>query len=182
MRSVVIAALLALAVAPPPALAQEDVKGSPSCRHCGMDREKFAASRMLVEYDDGSKVGTCSIHCAAVELAVTLDKAPTALKVADMASRQLVDAEKASWVVGGARPGVMTKRAKWAFADRAAAEAFAKEVGGTVVTFEEAMKGSYEDMWQDTKMIRERRKMRRQQAAQPPAAGDAPADHAGHKH
>ncbi len=54
----------------------DDVKQFPSCKHCGMDREKFGHSRMLIEYEDGSAVGTCSIHCAAVELALTIDKYP----------------------------------------------------------------------------------------------------------
>jgi nitrous oxide reductase accessory protein NosL len=173
MKSLVIAALVALAAAPLATFAQEDVKASPSCRHCGMDREKFASSRMVIEYDDGSSLGTCSIHCAAVDLAITLDKAPKAFKVADMTSKQLVDAEKAFWVVGGTKPGVMTKRAKWAFADKAAAEAFAKEQGGALATFEEAMKGSYEDMYTDTKMIRERRKMKQQKAMEQKGAEQA---------
>lgn len=181
MKPLAVAALLALASTPPlTALADEDVKASPACRHCGMDREKFASSRMVIEYDDGSAVGTCSIHCAAVDLSVTLDKAPKTLKVADMATRQLIDAEKASWVLGGGKPGVMTKRAKWAFADRPAAEAYAKEVGGTVVGFEEAMKASYEDMYADTKMIREKRKMMRQRAMEQKGGEQQPAGHKGH--
>jgi nitrous oxide reductase accessory protein NosL len=151
----------------------DDIKQHPSCKYCGMDRAKFASSRMVIEYDDGGAVGTCSIHCAAVDLAVTLDKAPKAFKVADMASRQLVDAEKAFWVVGGGKPGVMTRRAKWAFADKAAAEAFAKEQGATLATFEEAMKGAYEDMYLDTKMIREKRKMMRQKAMEQKAGEHA---------
>ena len=67
-------------------------------------------------------------------------------------------------------------RAKWAFADRAAAEAFAKEAGAgaAVVGFEEAMKAAYEDMYQDTKMIREKRKMKKQMMEK----GAAPADKA----
>jgi len=165
MKHLVVAALLSLSLAPG-ALAQEDVKATPSCRHCGMDREKFAMSRMVIQYDDGSSVGTCSIHCAALDLATTLDKAPTTLQVADLGTKVLVDAEKATWVLGGAKQGVMTKRGKWAFAERVAAEAFAKENGGTVVTFDDAMKAAYEDMWQDTKMIREKRKMMRMKAAE----------------
>jgi nitrous oxide reductase accessory protein NosL len=165
MKHLAVAALLSLSLAPA-ALAQEDVKASPTCRHCGMDREKFAASRMVIQYDDGSSVGACSIHCAAVDLATNLDKAPTAVQVADMGTKVLVDAEKATWVLGGAKQGVMTKRGKWAFAERAAAEAFAKENGGTVVTFDDAMKAAYEDLWQDTKMIREKRKMMRMKAAE----------------
>lgn len=165
--------LVALLLLVPPAVqAQEDVKASPSCHYCGMDREKFASSRVLIEYDDGSTLGTCSLHCAALDLAVSLDKAPASLKVADMASKKLVEAERASWVLGGSKPGVMTRRAKWAFAERGAAEAFAKEQGGAVVGFEEAMKATYEDMYQDTKMIRERRKTMRRKAKEgegPPA-------------
>jgi hypothetical protein len=64
-------------------------------------------------------------------------------------------------VVGGNKPGVMTKRAKWAFENKADADAFIKENGGTPASFEEAVKLSYEDMYQDTKMIRERRKMKK---------------------
>src|SRR5512133_2801463 len=101
-----------------------DVKEGPSCKYCGMDRAKFASSRMVVEFEDGSKIHACSLHCAAVDLALQIDRTPVAIKVADMGSQALVDAEKASWVLGGTKPGVMTKRGKWAFAERGAAEAF----------------------------------------------------------
>ncbi len=158
-RLLVVAMLSCLAQ---PALAQlEDVKQSPSCRYCGMDRERFGHTRMTIRYDDGSTVGTCSLHCAAVDVAVSIDKTPEAIRVADVETKELVDAEKAAWVVGGEKPGVMTRRAKWAFADRARAEAHAREHGGSVVGFDEAMKSAYEDMYQDTKMIREKRKAKR---------------------
>ena len=170
MKRLAIAVGLALCLPlAPRAVAQEDVRKAPSCVHCGMDREKFAFSRMVIEYDDGSSVGLCSIHCAAVDLAVTLDKSPKSILVADLGTKRLVDAEKASWVLGGSKPGVMTKRGKWAFETKEAAEAFAKENGGAVVAFEEAMKATYEDMYGDTRMIREKRKAMRQQkgAAKP---------------
>jgi len=166
MRAIVAAALLwGLAV---PVAAQqaipEDLQKATSCPHCGMDRAKFAQSRMVVEYEDGSSVGTCSLHCAAVDLAVSLDKAPLALRVADFGSKKLLDAEKAFWVVGGSKPGVMTRRAKWAFETQEAAQAFARESGGAAATFDEAMKATYEDMYADTKMIREKRKEMRKKA------------------
>lgn len=178
---------LAVALLAVPAAAQThdnaDVKHSPTCKYCGMDREKFAASRMVVEYEDGTRTGVCSLHCAAVDLAVSLDGTPKAILVADAGTKKLVDAEKAVWVLGGSKPGVMTKRAKWAFAERAAAEAFARENGGALVTFEEAMKASYEDMYQDTKMIREKRKMMRAKgAAGAPAKAPAAAEPAPHGH
>ena len=37
--------------------AQDDIKKHPSCKFCGMDREKFAHSRMLIEYDTGRPKG-----------------------------------------------------------------------------------------------------------------------------
>jgi nitrous oxide reductase accessory protein NosL len=62
-------------------------------------------------------------------------------------------------VIGGDKMGVMTARAKWAFANKADAEAFIKANKGTLGSFDDAIKAAYEDMYKDTKMIRERRKM-----------------------
>ncbi len=140
---------------------QEDVQKHPSCKYCGMNRQHFGYSRILIEYDDASTVGTCSIHCAAIELAINIDKTPRAIQVGDYNSKALIDAEKASWVIGGSKMGVMTKRAKWAFEKKEDAERFIKENGGETATFDVAMKDAYEDMYSDTKMIRERRKMRK---------------------
>lgn len=147
------------------AFAHEDVKNAPACKYCGMDREKFAHSRTLVTYDDGTQFGACSIHCMAVDLAVNIDKTPTKIEVGDYNSKELIDAEKAFWVLGGSKPGVMTKQAKWAFAKKEEADAFIKENGGTPATFDEAMKAAYESMYADTKMIREKRKMKKTQEA-----------------
>lgn len=141
------------------AFAMEDIKQVKSCAYCGMDREKFSHSRMMIDYDDGTMVGTCSIHCTALDLAINIGKAPSAIKVGDFNTRNLIDAEKAFWVIGGEVPGVMTKRAKWAFEKKEDAEKFIQENGGSLISFDDAMKASYDDMYQDTKMIREKRKM-----------------------
>jgi len=143
----------------PVLFAQEDVQKHPSCKYCGMDRAKFAHSRFYVAYEDGSTQGTCSIHCAAIEFALNIDKSPKSMQVGDYSTKMLVDAEKAFWVLGGSTPGVMSKRAKWAFAKREDAEKFMKESGGSAVSFDQAFKASFEDMYEDTKMIQERRKM-----------------------
>lgn len=148
-----------------------DVQEHATCKYCGMDRAKFASSRMLLEYDDGSKLGACSLHCVAVDLALQIDKTPTAIQVADMGTQVLVDAEKAVWVLGGKKPGVMTKRGKWAFAEKAAAKAFVKENGGRIVSFEVALKAAYEDMYEDGKMIREKRRAMRAKQATPAKTG-----------
>jgi copper chaperone NosL len=145
-------------------LAQDDVAKQASCKYCGMDRNTFAHSRMLVTYEDGSSMGTCSLHCTAVELAINIDKTPKSIEVGDFKTKKLINAEKASWVIGGSKPGVMTKRAKWAFESKADADAFIKENGGTPASFDEAIKASYEDMYADTKMIREKRKTMKMKA------------------
>ncbi len=141
------------------AAAADDLQVHPSCKYCGMDRAKFAHSRVLLTYDDGTTVGTCSIHCAAVDLAIHIDKTPTSIQVGDYQTRALIDAEKANWVVGGNKMGVMTKRAKWAFAAMEDAQRYVKENGGEIAGYEQIVKASYEDMYADTQMIREKRKM-----------------------
>jgi copper chaperone NosL len=143
------------------ASAQGDIKKHPACKYCGMDREKFAHSRVFVEYEDGTTEGTCSIHCAAIDFALNIDKIPKMLQVGDFNTKMLVDAEKSVWVIGGSKPGVMTKRAKWAFARKEEAEKFVIENGGNAASFDQAVKAAFEDMYADTKMIQERRKMRR---------------------
>ena len=138
-----------------------DIKEFPSCKYCGMNRETFAHSRMLIEYSDGTKEGVCSLHCAAVDLALNLDKAPKAIGVGDYGRKMLIDADTASWVIGGSKPGVMTRNAKWAFADKADAEKYQREFGGRLAAFDEALEAGYKDLAEDTKMIRERRKLRK---------------------
>ena len=154
-----LAAALVFGVLAMVALAQDDIKKSHNCKYCGMDRQKFDFSRMLIEYDDGTSTAVCSLHCAAVELALNMDKTPKAIKVADLGTKNLIDAEKAYWVIGGSKLGVMTKQGKWAFEKKEDAEAFIKANGGQLAVFEEAIKAAYTEMYEDTKMIREKRKM-----------------------
>ncbi len=139
-----------------------DIASAPSCRFCGMDRAKYARSRMLVAYSDAVSVATCSIHCLAVDMALAIDRAPVSIQVGDQPSGALLDAEKAVWVIQDGKPGVMTRRGKWAFADEAAARVFIAAEGGRLLAgFDEALQASFEDMAADVKAIRERRAARR---------------------
>jgi nitrous oxide reductase accessory protein NosL len=139
--------------------ANDDAKKIPECIHCGMNRETFAHSRMMIVYNDGSKVGFCSLHCASLNIALNLDKTPSIIGVGDYNKKQLIDAEKAFWVIGGSKQGVMTQNAKWAFADRADAEKYMAENGGRIAGFDEVLQTAYEDLGRDSKMIREKRKI-----------------------
>ncbi len=137
--------------------AQGDFQNHPSCPLCGMDRHAYAHSRMLFQYNDGSSLGTCSIHCAAMELALNRHKTLTNLQAADYTSKILIDARKAHWVIGGNRAGVMTGRAKWAFEKRSDAEDFTKQHGGQISTFDDAMNATFRDMYDDIKLIQQKR-------------------------
>lgn len=138
------------------AYAQEDIRKAPTCRYCGMDRDKFAYSRVSLEYEDGTAVGVCSLHCAAVGLSMNAEKTPKAIWAADYNTKKLIDAQKASWVVGGKKPGMMSRRAKWAFEKREDAEKYVKENGGMVAPFDAALKYAFADMYPDLKMVREK--------------------------
>lgn len=126
----------------------DDINRHPECKYCGMDREKFGYSRMLVRYDDGTEVPTCSIHCTGIDLALNPHKGVRASLVGDYNTRVLLDAEKAAWVLGGDRMGVMSIRGKWAFRSRKDAERFIKEHGGSIVSYDDVMKATFEDMYE----------------------------------
>ncbi len=143
----------------------DDIQKHPVCSYCNMDRQQYAHSRFLVEYDDGTAFGGCSLHCAAVDMALHTDKTPKTFQVGDYATKKLINAETAAWVIGGKKPGVMTMRAKWAFEKKDDAEKFVTENGGAVGDFDQAMKASFEDMYSDTQKIREKRKVKKAQPA-----------------
>lgn len=116
-----------------------DVKKHLACPHCGMDREKFASSRMMIIYASGVSVGVCSIHCAVIEILANKGKSINTVEVADYNTKKLLSAEKAAWVIGGSKKGVMTNSPKWAFATKDDAAEFVKKHGGRVAAYIEAL-------------------------------------------
>jgi nitrous oxide reductase accessory protein NosL len=142
---VAVAMFLTLFLTAAAAFAETDIDQHRDCSHCGMDRKAYGYSRMLVEYRDGTQVGTCSLHCVATEMNSRKNGEITAFKVADRDSRQLIDAENAVWTIGGTKRGVMTMRAKWAFATREAAQKFVAAHGGSIATWHEALAAAQED-------------------------------------
>jgi copper chaperone NosL len=126
-------------------IAQDDITDHRSCANCGMDRKAFGYSRMLIQYEDGSAVGVCSLHCTVVELDKNPGRKVKELLVADRDSRTLINAEQANWVMGGGKRGVMTEKPKWAFRSKDGAEAFIKANGGKLVTWAEALAAAREE-------------------------------------
>jgi copper chaperone NosL len=142
----VAAALLSLiAVA---VFAESDIDAHRDCVHCGMDRKAFGYSRMLVQYEDGASVGLCSLRCAAVELEANKNHKVKAVFVADRDTRTLINVEKAVWVLGGNKKGVMTMLPKWAFESRDAADKFLKEYGGKIASWSEALEAARKELSQ----------------------------------
>ncbi|MGB3209317.1 MAG: nitrous oxide reductase accessory protein NosL [Desulforhopalus sp.] len=129
------------------------------CIHCGMMKEKFGHSWIIIEHEDGSVEGVCSVHCAAVDMALHTHSPVTKITVGDYNTKKQIDADDAFWVIGGDMMGVMTSRAKWAFETKDAADAFIKDHGGRPAIFGEVVKAAFEDMYEDTLMIQKKRKM-----------------------
>jgi copper chaperone NosL len=122
-----------------PAFANDKVEDPQACKQCGMNRTKFAQSRMVVTYQDGDSVGTCSLNCVAADMKAKPGKKVASLQVADCKTRALIDAKSATWVIGGKKSGVMTDLPKWAFEKKPDAEAFLATNGGRIAGFDEAL-------------------------------------------
>ena len=130
-----------------------------SCFYCGMYKSKFEHSWMNIVHDDGSTTGVCSIHCAAIDMALHTEKTIRKITAGDYDTKKQINADTAYWVIGGDLMGVMTARAKWAFETKDGADNFMKKHGGRPANFREVIKAAFEDMYQDTLMIRKKRKL-----------------------
>lgn len=154
--------------APDPKANENDIEKYAKCPYCGMDRKKFHHSRMLIQYSDDLADGVCSLHCAAISLAVNVDRDPKAIWVGDNASaaevKPLVNVDKASFLIGGSAKGVMTKRSKVAYSAADAAKKAQATDGGEIGDFDKALLAAYTDMSQDVSMIRKNRAERRKKA------------------
>jgi len=138
----------------------------PRCPYCGMVREQWSHTRHLIVYEDDSVDGTCSIHCAAISLSLNMDRGPKTIYAGDAGAegevKPVADTAEMTYVITPGKMGTMTKTAKWAYADRAAAEAAAAEVDGAqMVGFDDALRLAFAGMAEDTIGIRMRRAEKR---------------------
>lgn len=142
----------------------------PRCPYCGMVRKAWSHSRHLIVYDDDSVDGTCSLHCAAISLSLNMDRGPRTIYAGDAGAeaevKPLADTAQMTYVINPAKMGTMTKVSKWAYADKAMAEAAAAEAEGTsMVGFDDALRAAFVSMGEDTIAIRKRRAEKRARAA-----------------
>ncbi|OOY06027.1 nitrous oxide reductase accessory protein NosL [Thioclava sp. F28-4] len=141
----------------------------PRCPYCGMMRQMFSQTRHLIVYDNDTVDGTCSLHCAAISLALNMDAGPKTIYAGDAGAtakvKPLAVVDDMTYVIDAKKPGTMTGTSKYAYADPAKADAAAKD-GGKLASFDEALVMAYADMARDTINIRKRRAERRARAGQ----------------
>ena len=134
------------------------------CSYCGMVRKKWSHTRHLIQYDDDSTEGTCSIHCLSISLALNMDRGPKNIWVGDAGAegeiKPLIKVDAAHYVLDGSKPGTMSGASKWAYGDAEKAKA-AAEGDAKVVAFDGALEAAYSDMAKNTIMIRKRRAEKR---------------------
>ncbi|NCU21909.1 twin-arginine translocation pathway signal protein [Candidatus Falkowbacteria bacterium] len=134
----------------------------PRCPYCGMMRQMYSHTRHLIVYGNDTVDGTCSIHCAAISLALNMDAGPKAIYAGDAGAegdlKPLADTAAMTYVIDPAKPGTMSAVSKRAYADRAKAEAAAAaSAGASLADFDAALMAAYVEMAKDTSMIRKRR-------------------------
>jgi nitrous oxide reductase accessory protein NosL len=115
----------------------QDGKSKLYCPTCGMTLPMFYKTNHAASVDGHAKQ-FCSIHC----LVMAKDMKNMDLKdikVVDTTSLKFIDAKTAHYVIGSDKKGTMSMVSKYAFLNKSDAEAFAKENGGKVGSFEDAL-------------------------------------------
>jgi hypothetical protein len=138
------------------AILLQEGKAKPFCPECGMTLPMFFKTNHAATVN-GTLKQYCSLHCV-VEDSKKGSKL-TDIKVVDVTSLKFIDANKASYVVGSSKKGTMSMVSKYAFANKADAEAFAKVNGGKVVDYNGAYKAAENDFAKDSKMIAKKQAM-----------------------
>jgi nitrous oxide reductase accessory protein NosL len=134
----------------------QEGKAKAFCPECGMTLPMFYKTNHAATVD-GKVKQYCSIHCIVED--TQKGSKLTDIQVVDVTSLKFIAADKASYVVGSAKKGTMTMVSKYAFANKADAEAFAKANGGKVVNYSGAYKAAESDFAKDSKMVAKKQAM-----------------------
>jgi|Deesub1362A_J573_1020465.scaffolds.fasta_scaffold10257_1 nitrous oxide reductase accessory protein NosL len=114
-----------------------------------MDRNRFARTRYVFDTEKG-RFYTCSIACLVI-LSMKMQVRPENIKVAEYLNPfNMIDAERAVYVIGSKAKGTMTKRSKIAFSLRSEAERFVSIYGGNIVTFKKALEEAQHEILKET--------------------------------
>ncbi|SFV52878.1 Nitrous oxide reductase maturation protein, outer-membrane lipoprotein NosL [hydrothermal vent metagenome] len=127
------------------------------CSICGMNIKMFYKTSHTSKLPNGTDRQYCSIRCLVVDMQKhKIDLAD--IKVVDVNSQKLIDANRAFYVIGSDIKGTMAKISKLAFATKDEAEKFAKEHGGEVTDFATVLKRAKESLKSDIAMINMKKK------------------------
>ena len=126
------------------------------CPRCGMTLPMFYKTNHAAHVD-GKSEQYCSIHC----LAETMENGGkvTDLKVVDNTTLKFIDATTATYVFGSSKAGTMSMTSKYAFANKADAESFAKEFGGEVMNFEDTLTSVKSTLAKESAMVQKKQAM-----------------------
>ena len=124
-------------------------EGKEYCAVCGMSLVKFYKTNHVW---NGKQVA--SLHCL---YEITGGKIPSDAQVVDTKNLNLIDVNKAFYVVGSKVKGTMTRNSKYAFSTEADAKEFQAENGGEIVNFAKAYEIAGQDFAGDNKMIKAKR-------------------------
>jgi len=150
-------------VSPKEATLVQTGKEKKFCPVCGMNLPMFYKTNHAAHVH-GKEKQYCSIHCLVEDK--ELNHADLkGIQVVDVTSLKFIDANKAFYVVGSKKKGTMSMTSKYAFANKADAEAFAKKFGGKVMNFQEAYAEAKKDFADDARMIAKKQKMMAQKGA-----------------
>lgn len=110
---------------------------------CGMNLPMYYKTNHSATLD-GKVRQYCSMHCLAKDLLIK-NLPLLNMQVVDVESLQFIEASKAFYVLGSSKRGTMSRTSKYAFEKKENANAFAAKYGGTIVSFEEALKVARKD-------------------------------------
>ena len=116
----------------------------------------YKTSHTSKHKDSGKDRQYCSIRCLVVdmqEFKIDLNS----VKVVDITTEKLINANTAFYVVGSKIRGTMTKISKLAFARKSEADIFAKKMGGEIVDFKTALEMAKKSLEKDIIMVTKRK-------------------------
>jgi len=123
------------------------------CPSCGMNLPMFYKTNHAADVE-GKTEQFCSIHCLAETM--KSGKKVSNIRVVDNASLKFMDANTAWYVVGSNKPGTMSAVSKYAFANKADAQAFAQANGGKVMDFKSTLALVEQGLDKESSMIHQK--------------------------
>ncbi len=126
------------------------------CPVCGMTLPMFYKTNHAASHAKGESQ-YCSIHCL-VEDKNANGKKVNNLKVVDNTSLKLIPVKEAFYVVGSNKPATMAMVSKYAFAQKADAQKFAKANGGEIKSFDDVYTMVSAELKKESAMIAKRQK------------------------